>query len=210
MTTKKTTIVNFVLDKSGSMSSVQSATISGFNEYVGTLKADKKNSYEFTLTLFDTETKMPYEGVAISKIKDLDTESYAPAGNTALYDAVCRTINSVKETKGQKVITVIMTDGEENSSREFNEKHMRDLIAEKEKKGNWTFVYLGANQDSYAKAAQFGFNPMNTSNFHATAAGTGATMRMMATNTVAFATNASDNTTAFFTKSDQDTLEKTI
>lgn len=209
MATKKKTIVNFILDKSGSMSSVQDATISGFNEYVGTLKKDAKSDYEFTLTLFDTETTMPYEGVAISKVKDLDSKSYVPNGNTALYDAVCRTIKGVKATKGQKVLTIIMTDGEENSSQEYKDTHMKELIAEKEKEGNWTFVYLGANQDSYAKAAQYGFSAMNTSNFHATTAGTGSAMRMMAANTVSFAAQASSNTSSFLSKDDQDLLEKT-
>ncbi len=205
----KKTIVNFILDKSGSMSSVQDATISGFNEYIATLKKDKKSTYEFTLTLFDTEVATPVKSEDIKDVKDLDRKSYNPDGWTALYDAVCRTIKGVTLKKGEKAIAIIMTDGEENSSKEYTEVQMKALIQEREKEGNWTFVYLGANQDSYAKAQKYGFNQMNISNFNATTAGVGATMRAMASNTVMYSASSLSSTMDFFSKDDQDELEKT-
>lgn len=189
------------------MQSVQSATISGFNEYVQSLQKDKDNEYIFTLTLFSTEAWQEIKGQSIGDVKKLTTTTYDPDGGTALYDAVCQTIKGVKHKKGQPVLTVIMTDGEENSSREFDEKAMADLIKEKEKEG-WTFVFLGANQDSYAKAQKYGISHANTANFNATFVGMAATMRTVANNTKMYAASAGTNAD-FFTKKDQDELENT-
>ncbi len=206
---KNNTIVNFILDKSGSMESVREATISGFNEYISTLKKDTKSKYEFTLTLFDTVVIQPIIGVSIGKVEDLGRMTYRPDGNTALYDAVCKTIKEVKEKKGQKVITIIMTDGMENASIEYNQTQMKTLIEERTKKGNWTFVYLGANQDSYVMAKHYGISAQNASNFNATTRGMAATMGTVASNTAFFAQSAGTSTTDFFSKSDQDTLGNT-
>lgn len=200
------TLVNFILDKSGSMESVRRATISGFNEYIQTLKKDG-NKYSFSLTLFDTLTSRPYINQPLEDVRELNEESYMPNGSTALYDAVCSTIRNINEKKGQKVINIIMTDGEENSSKEFTEVEMRKLIQDREKKGNWTFVYLGANQDSYATAQKFGFNKMNVSNFNATAKGMNMAMNVMAMNTSAFAGNDQLSTRTFFSAKDQTNLE---
>lgn len=203
------TIVNFILDKSGSMTSVQDSTISGFNEYISTLKKDKKNQYEFTLVLFDTQVVKPVYEADIKEVDDLDRKSYVPSGLTALYDAVCTTIRGVKEKKGQKVINVIMTDGEENSSKEYTQVQMKTLIEEREKKGNWTFVYLGANQDSYTVAQKYGILQGNITNFYASAAGVSATFTAMANNTRNFAGNDTLSTANFFSKEDQETLGNT-
>lgn len=203
---KSKTIVNFILDESGSMQSVKDSTVSGFNEYIDTLKKDKKSDYEFTLTLFNTVTRQPILKKSVKEVGKLD---FSPDGMTALYDAVCTTIKGVKEKKNQKVITVIMTDGEENSSKEYSEKDMKSLIKEREKKGNWTFVYLGANQDSYKVAQKYGISTMNVSNYNATGAGVSATMRSVASNTVCYAASASSATQDFFSKEDQDLLNKT-
>ena len=199
------TLVNFILDKSGSMESIKSATISGFNEYIKTLKKDG-NKYSFSLTMFDTQIETPFINTPLNEVDELDEKKYDTNGSTALYDAVCSTIKKIKEKAGQKVITIIMTDGEENSSKEYTQVQMRAMIQELEKKGNWTFVYLGANQDSYANAQKFGIPTMNTTNFMATNAGMMKSMNVMAMNTSNFAMNASSNTNAFFSTSDQQNL----
>lgn len=205
---KNTVLVNFILDKSGSMTSVRDATISGYNEYIQTLKKDKKSDYELTLTLFDTDvvTILP---APISKISNLTLDFYRPTGMTALYDAVCSTIQGVKEKKGQKVLVVIMTDGLENASQEYTEKDMKKLIKDREKKGNWTFVYLGANQDAYAVAQKYGINQANTVSFNATARGMAASMGTVANNTTFYAASAGGSSANFFSRDDQDILGKT-
>lgn len=200
------TLVSFILDKSGSMQSVKDATISGFNEYIQTLKKSG-GEYEFSLSLFDTEISILYTDEPIKNVKELNAEVYSPDGSTALYDAVCKTVNEVeKKVTNQKVLVVIMTDGEENASKEYDQEAMRSKIKELEKTGKWSFIYLGANQDSYANAAKFGVSQMNTTNFQATNAGVKATMRSMATNTVSFASASNTNTAAFFTQADQQNL----
>lgn len=203
------TIVNFILDTSGSMDSVRKSTISGFNEYIQTLQADTKSKYEFTLTLFNTTLSKPVVSQDIKDVKELTEETYMPHGGTALYDGVCSTLKDIKEEDDKKYIAIIMTDGEENASKEYTEKTMKAIIEDLEKKGNWTFVFLGANQDSYAKAQKFGFNPMNVSNFNTTDAGVGAVMRTMAANTMAYSASDSLSTKAFYSKADQDNLENT-
>lgn len=202
---KSETLVNFILDKSGSMESVKQATISGFNEYIKTLKKDG-NKYSFSLTLFDTQIETPFINTPLNEVDELDEKKYDTNGSTALYDAVCTTIKKVNEKKGQKVINIIMTDGEENSSKEYTQVQMRAMIKELEAKGNWTFVYLGANQDSYVNAQKFGISQMNTSNFVASAKGMGTAMKAMACNTSNFAMNASASTNAFFSTSDQNII----
>lgn len=200
-------MVNFILDKSGSMESVRDATISGFNEYLGTLRKDRKSEYEFTLTLFDTLMSSPVLSQPLDKVKDLTRETYVPNGMTALYDAVCSAIRVVVEKKDQKVVFIIMTDGEENSSKEHDRAKMKELIEERTKKGNWTFVYLGANQDSYANAQKMGIKTMNTSNFNSTPVGMAAAMRSVADNTVAYAASSGGQTNAFFSRDAQDAME---
>ena len=202
------TIVNFVLDKSGSMGSVQDATISGFNEYLNTLKKDKKSNFGFSLTLFDTETKNPYTDEKIDKVQQLDRKSYDPSGCTALYDAVCKSVKDLKDKvkKGEKVLTVIMTDGLENSSREYTQVHLKDMIKECEKSGNWTFVFLGANQDAWAIASQFGMQQGNVTNFNATSVGTSAAFTTVADNTMSYASSGQNSTSKFFSDKDKKDL----
>ncbi len=202
------TLVNFILDKSGSMESVKTATISGFNEYINSLKKDG-NKYSFSLTMFDTQIETPFINTPLSDVDDLDATKYDTNGSTALYDAVCTTIKNIKEKSGQKVITIIMTDGEENSSKEYTQVQMKEMIKEREARGNWTFVYLGANQDSYVNAQKFGISQMNTSNFVATDAGITRSMNMMASNTANFAMSANLATSNFFSQADQSNLSAT-
>ena len=209
--TKKTkTLVNFILDKSGSMGGVRDATISGFNEYINTLKKDG-NEYDFSLTLFDTEVLEKYVSKSLKSVDELDSKSYVPDGMTALYDAVCRTVEGVKKSvsKGTKVLTVIMTDGCENSSKEYTEKNMKELVKKLEATKLWSFIYLGANQDAWANAGAWGFASSNVSNFNSTGKGVTATFAVMATNTSAFGGGGGGSTLSFFSKDDQDKLKAT-
>lgn len=201
---KLETLVNFILDKSGSMSTIQDATIGGFNEYLNTLKKDG-NEYSFSLTLFDTSVESPQLNKSIKDIPELSSKTFVPDGMTALYDAVCKTINEVKKTvkDNQKVLTVIMTDGAENSSREYSQKDLKKMVEDLEKSGNWSFVFLGANQDSFATASAFGVGMMNTANFSATGDGMTRAMHTMATGTQSFAMSSATSTSNFFSPEQQ-------
>lgn len=206
---KKKTIVTFILDKSGSMGSCVDATISGYNEYIGTLKKDTKSAYDFSLTLFDTEVEARHIAVPIGEVPELTHKTYRPDGMTALYDAVMKTVNSVeKEAEKAKVLCIIMTDGGENASKEYTQSNLSNKVKELEKTGKWSFVFLGANQDSWANASALGFSVSNVSNYSQTSAGITRAFQTMAVNTSSFAGGAGGNTANFFSQDDKDNLAK--
>lgn len=208
---KTTTSILFVLDKSGSMSSCESGTVSGFNEYINNLKKDKKNSYKFSLTLFDTVYDKRYSNVPLSKVEELSKDNYQPSGMTALYDAACSTIKDAEKSakKNDKFLVVIMTDGEENSSQEYTDKDLKAMIKKLEATKKWTFVFLGANQDSYAVARKYGLSAQNVSNYNSTDKGVTRAFAAMCASTSDFAGGAGGSTANFFSKKDQDDLENT-
>lgn len=150
--------VSFLLDMTGSMASVKAATISGFNEYIGSLKA-RGSDIRFTLTLFNSSAiNTLYKGVPLADVKPLDATTYQPAATTPLYDAIGQTVHETQSSlngEKQDVLFAVMTDGEENASHEYNRQKVFDLITAKEKEG-WTFAFLGANQDSWGVGQSIG------------------------------------------------------
>jgi len=159
---KQRVLVNVILDKSGSMSTKVQDVIGGFNLYLDELAKEPAVDYGFSLTLFDTVVEMKYKAVPLAKVAKLDDATYRPAGNTALFDAIGNTVQTVSTDGSDKTITVIMTDGEENSSREWTLQAIRELIKTKEAAGNWTFVFLGANLDAFAQGANLGVPMANS------------------------------------------------
>jgi uncharacterized protein YegL len=153
---KQRVLVNVILDKSGSMGTKVQDVIGGFNVYLDELAKERLVDYGFTLTLFDTAVAIRYKSAPLAEVAKLDQNSYCPSGNTALLDAIGNTVQTVSTDGFDKVITVIMTDGEENSSREWSLHGIRELIRTKESAGNWTFVFLGANLDAFLEGANLG------------------------------------------------------
>lgn len=187
------TVVNFILDKSGSMSSVQDTTISAFNEYLQSLKNDKKTNYLFSLTLFDSESiDKLYVAANINDVKPLNKRTYQPNACTPLYDAVVETVEEAyKALESEKTpyasVVVIMTDGMENASTKHTQKCLADLRKKLEGTDKWTFVYMGANQDAWAVAQDWGFSQGNTMSFNADDAGIKTVMRGMGCATALYA-----------------------
>jgi hypothetical protein len=146
------------------MATVQSRVISGINEYVSDLeRGAKKGKLDFTLVKFDTEVQEVAVGKSIEKFGRLTARSYAPNGMTALYDAVYKTIVAAgewlsKQKDKYRVLCVIQTDGQENSSRLYNEKQVSELVRGHVDGGFWTFVFLGADQDAWANAQRMGIH----------------------------------------------------
>lgn len=206
---KKETLIAFILDKSGSMCSCKEATISGFNEYINDLKKDKKNKYSMSLTLFDTVVDNKYTNKELKEVELLDTKSYDPNGSTALYDAVFSTINKTEKVlnKDQKVLCIIMTDGEENASREVTDKEVFKKIDELKKTKKWSFVFLGANQDSWIMGQKFGMSKNCVSNFNSTERGSATAFTVMSAQTISFACEEKSETDAFFSKENKTDLE---
>jgi uncharacterized protein YegL len=160
-------LVNVILDKSGSMNSKVQDVIGGFNLYISELAKEPAVEYGFTLTLFDTAVAMKYNSAPLAQVAKLNESSYRPSGNTALLDAIGNTVQTVNSAGFDKIITVIMTDGEENSSREWTLQGIRELVRSKESVGNWTFVFLGANLDAFTQGTNLGMATLNSVRYDA-------------------------------------------
>jgi uncharacterized protein YegL len=164
---KQRVLVNVILDKSGSMASKLNDVIEGFNAYLNGLSKEDKVDYLFSLTLFDTMVAYRDVAIPLASVRKLDTQTYVPGGNTALNDAIGITVRKVEGDKPQvdKVITVIMTDGEENSSREWTHDAVKSLIEQKEREGVWTFVFLGAAPDAWVQGRSLGIPMANVAQY---------------------------------------------
>src|ERR1035437_3209746 len=146
------THISVVLDRSGSMSSIASDTIGGFNTFLKTQK-EAVGTCTFSLMQFDNEHTIIHDGVDINEVPDLDATTFVPRGGTALWDAIGRTIHAtgaylgkMKEAdRPEKVVFVIITDGDENSSREFSHAKVREMIKHQTDKYQWGIIFLGAN-----------------------------------------------------------------
>lgn len=174
-TPKTETLIQFVLDETGSMSWCKAATISSFNEYIGSQRTVNDGlTCSVSLNKFSdvggirmysgsNDYKKPsairnvYDSVDIQNVQPLTESSYMPNGGTNLYDAIGETIAHLDRTvkDSQNVLVVIMTDGAENASREYTAQQIKSLITERQAKG-WTFVYLGANQDAWSVGSTLG------------------------------------------------------
>lgn len=173
------TDITIVLDRSGSMQAIKNDTIGGFNSF---LASQKKLPGKATVSLiqFDNIYEIVYVGQSLNKAQELNKDTFIPRGATALLDAIGKTIDltgkrlaSMDENdRPDKVVCVILTDGEENSSTEFKIAQINQMIQHQQEKYAWEFVFLGANQDAIATASQMGIKRDNALSYKATGAKT--------------------------------------
>ncbi len=198
----KTLVINFVLDETGSMANCKDATISGFNEYVDEL-VKRPERMLFTLTKFNSEKiDIVHSGVPLKDVLRLNQATYVPQELTPLYDAVARTIKAaegaLRGVKGQKaVLCVIQTDGQENASREYDQKAIFDLVERKKAEG-WTFAFLGADQDAWVSAGAMGVPMASSMSYAGTPGGTRTAFRKTAEASVSYAAAGGVQTDSFF------------
>merc|ERR1712076_273034 len=150
------TRIIIVVDETGSMSSHTDVTISSYNEWLDSNRTKEESEDEFprfTLVKFNTSSSLA-EYESVEKAPRLTKENYSPNDMTALYDAIGSTINSYRDERNN--IMVIITDGHENSSREFTQEKVSKMIGDYTEKSGWIFHYLGANQDSWAVGSAIG------------------------------------------------------
>lgn len=156
--TATTVLVNFIQDRSGSMQDVWAETVNGFKQFVTELKANAAKDgikYLFSFTTFDTMVEHPIHEAEVSSVDVDEIKKHAPRGMTALYDAVGMALEKVK-TVADKYIGVIVTDGHENSSREWDKDKLNAAIESRLKQGNWTFTYLGTQPETWGDAGAIG------------------------------------------------------
>lgn len=176
-----TTHICFVLDRSGSMASIAPDVVGGFNTFLSDQQADGKDAV-MTFVQFDTQDAFEVlaDAVPMAEMVPLTAATFVPRGGTPLFDALARAIVHAGARAAQRaeldlpaedVLMVAFTDGQENSSREFDRAQLFDLIKAREG-DDWTFAYMGANQDAYAEAGAIGLTQGKSQNWVADAPGT--------------------------------------
>lgn len=194
MSKTQRTLVTFLLDRTGSMMAIKDDTIGGFNTYVEGLQGDGGTTLiDFTLIQFDSiSLDKTCVSVPIEQAPKLSNENFEPRASTPLIDAAYKTIKAVEKflegkEDAPKIVVCIMTDGQENASREHSWDDLNALIKEKSAAG-WQFNFLGASIDAYEQGAKMGIAAGQTMSYDSTnPVATRAAYRSRASNTMAFA-----------------------
>jgi uncharacterized protein YegL len=176
---KGLTEIVFILDRSGSMSGLESDTIGGFNSM---LERQKKADGEAIVStvLFDNKSEVLHDRVDIKKLEPMTDRDYTVGGCTALIDAIGGAIHHIQnvhkyareEDVPEHTIFIITTDGMENASREYDSKTVKSMIEKQKDKNGWEFLFLGANIDAVETARHFGINEDRAVNYRADRCGT--------------------------------------
>ena len=169
----------FILDKSGSMSGLESDTIGGFNSMIKKQQSDDEGTAYVSTVLFNNRSQVLHDRVPLDQVKPLTDDDYFVGGTTALLDAVGDAIKHIRnihkyareEDRPSKTLFVITTDGYENASRKFSYSEVKQLI-EQQKEVGWEFVFLGANIDAPEFADSIGIDRADAVNYHADDIGT--------------------------------------
>lgn len=188
---KDYTKIIFVVDRSGSMGSIVNDVIGGYNKFIADQKALKHGTCDVSFYQFDTEYDAVYENTPIDFVKDLDNTTFVPRGGTALLDAVGRTIDIVGEhlskmnesDRPDKILFVILTDGEENSSKKFSTEQVKQKIEHQSNVYKWEFTYLGANQNAWATGTSIGIAYNKNLTYAANTSGSYAAFSSLSSNT---------------------------
>ena len=151
------------------MASMSDEAKSGFNSFVKS-QLECEGDARLSLTLFDHEYTPVIQSVPLDSVPELDDTNYEPRGTTALLDAVGRSIHDFKQglkkspkaNASKRVIVVVLTDGLENASKDYDYKRVKDLI-NKQKKQGWEFLFLASDLESSEDAENFGFDDSETS-----------------------------------------------
>lgn len=184
------THIIILLDKSGSMTVIKNDMESGLQSFI-----NEQKLVEGDCTVTIAEFNHDYEIVHNRKdIQEIDKIEIEPEGSTALIDSMVRLIlESSRDLsllndneKPDRVLFVTITDGQENASRTYTSAYLKDLIESQKKDFNWNFVYLGANQDSFDVASEFGINLTSTANYTATREGISTMTASLSKSTVQF------------------------
>lgn len=158
--------IAIVLDRSGSMTSVKDDTEGGLKAFLAE-QANAPAYTEVSLYEFDDQYSAVYENVWLADVPDYTLH---PRGMTALLDAVGRTVTTLGEhlaampddDRPGEVVLVILTDGAENSSKEYTLDQVKKLITHQQDTYGWTVVFLGADQDAFAAAGGMGIGRATT------------------------------------------------
>ena len=176
---KQTEIV-VVLDRSGSMSSISKSTVEGFNTFLNEQQNAEGEAF-ITLVQFDDRYEVDYKSIPVNEAKPLiDGETFKPRGMTALLDAIGKTVNELETDRD--VVFVIITDGAENASREYQRDAIMNMIKTLETDKGWYFLFLGANQDAIAAGGGMGITGNKSFTYSADDIGTASAFASFSSN----------------------------
>lgn len=186
----------FIIDRSGSMSGLEEDTIGGFNAMLRE-QQEVDDEAVVTTVLFDDQYELLHDRMDIHAIKPLTREDYTVRGSTALLDAIGRTIHNIRkaqhntkdEFRAEKVMFMIITDGQENASRHYTADMIKERIERQRKKYGWEFIFFGANMDAIAEAGKIGIAADRAQNYSADAHGTRSSFAAMSATSSAFRTD---------------------
>ena len=169
----------FILDRSGSMSGLESDTVGGFNAMIEKQKKQDRKCYVSTV-LFDNETEVLHDRVELGAIKPMTDREYTVRGCTALIDAIGGAIHHIgnihkyarTEDVPDHTVFVITTDGMENASHKYTADRVKAMIERQKEKYGWEFLFIGANIDAVETAARYGISEDRAVNYNADEVGT--------------------------------------
>ena len=170
----------FILDRSGSMSGLESDTIGGFNGMIDRQKKVDGKCY-VTTVLFDTSFDTIHDRADLSEVREMTAKDYRVGGCTALLDAIGDTIRHIAqihryarpEDVPEITTFVIMTDGLENSSHRYSSQKVKEMIEHEKEKYGWEFLFLAANIDAVETASHIGIHADRSVDYLADSKGTG-------------------------------------
>lgn len=172
--------VIFIVDNSGSMHGLEKDTLGGFNSVLQQQKQlDTDDQVFITTLLFNNRYHYLHKRTPLEKVSPLTEKEYQTGGGTALLDAMGDGISKLKQqidlaeqTQGEhRVLCVVITDGYENSSREYTNFQIKNLVENRQNKDKWEFLFLGANIDAFSAARSIGITANSTMQYAATSEG---------------------------------------
>ena len=169
----------FILDRSGSMSGLESDTIGGFNSLIEKQRKQDGECY-VSVVLFDNRSEVLYDRVELKDVRKMTERDYTVHGCTALIDAVGGAIKHIgnihkyarPEDVPEHTMFVITTDGMENASRHYSSAQVKRMVQQRKEKDGWEFLFIGANIDSVDTAGRIGIDSNRAVNYHADKIGT--------------------------------------
>ncbi len=183
---KGLTEVVFILDRSGSMSGLESDTIGGFNSMISKQKKEDGEAVISTV-LFDDQQEVVYDRQPVKMVEPMTDRQYYVRGCTALLDAIGGAIHHIgnvhkyarEEDRPEKTMFIITTDGRENASRFYTYDRVKYMVERQKEKYGWEFLFLGANIDAISVAARFGINADRAINYECDQVGTSLNYQVM-------------------------------
>ena len=174
--TNNTTLYQFIIDRSGSMSGLEQMVVGGYNEHLSAVRNMQETypdqHFLVSLLTFDDDVQWLVKPAPINELKELPNDAFKPRGMTALLDAIGKGIHQIESEYDRKiqndemsVVLVIITDGAENASQFFNYHSIAKKIKERDETGKWTFSFIGCDFDAVHTSRMLNIRRENVRNY---------------------------------------------